>query len=1048
MSGTNIAVGIRGSLYGHPLTASVKYGGGAYTLKGILLLKNALITDVLPFIDDGLGGDELALFLNKTFGRITTEIDITHSDSENSFRIVSDEILISAIKKGGGSAIVIMLDDKPAPADAGFIPHVLSEIKKLLNISEMTLLFKKGAGIDPNTLVKPVKNTRIPKDFSSYECILAGKFSFGDNFAGKAVKELFGASETSVFIAADATHKQYSCAVSIPDADTKYVRFTDMFVGINIKTTGITFKMKGVFAFKFLKDTLFLADCEFSPNVFMVAAEMQTKDSIEIFPGFSVSSTLLMIGMSPQGIMFAMITTLNIRKLSLFSGIMLTTTGNTTKISLITAAIEKLSVPVMLENIAGISFPGMETLDVVSVEGFKEIKTDKPFDIQWMKNGNVDAAAGHFNAYINDKRLTINVSQTSIRPFGTGYALSDNEKMRHYFIDSKGSLSLQAQFYYSDMLTPLTIGSYTISAGIFISGTVKLFNFSFTLLFSLRQGEGLTAFAKIDRIDLGFLVIASSGSTVDLLPIPKNSLAKQFIPEKNDGLIFFLTAGKNEISFYFDGSITLLKLFKFAARIMYLHRTISIYATFPFFIFKATLQLEVSYENFTKAQFSFRFVLDSKGVEDALKSVSDRLDKAIALLREKINNFQESLKQAQRNVDMLYNEISSLRNSINACRAAIDSANWYSKAAVAIAKGLEIAAYEIAILGVYGTIALANAALELISEAVSLAGEIGEDILDLVKTTVDAATSLLYIRRIEITAAANPQNLSFSTHMYFKALGRDYSLAATYSADVFKNNPAKALADSVLNRMDADIKAVEAGEPLPPQNNVYLQSIMSLDENRNRLNNSMKEIDRNGKILKSMQEEYTKEFGRDNSEYQNYNVSYSAALSTLGSSLNTASRVADIEKLSMAVNRLNKKVMTIKKASKIKDAALKKRSDALLTKLNNLNNTKTDIHNTYIKTIQAQRDIEEFSKVKKPEEKAAVIKKMPRGDMSAYLDKLEEIIKSNSSDEDTGFINLAREPKIEQLLNERKMHFGGVSKTKAKKAESAKKVRFEYISRL
>lgn len=1035
MSETNVAVGIRGSLLGHPLTASIKYDNNVYTFKGVLDVKDALITDILPFIDSGLGGAELALFLDKTFGHITTKIDISHTDHENAFSIDTDDMLISAIKKGGGSAIVIKLEDKPAPADAGFIPHVLSEIKKLLNVSEMTLLFKKGSGIDPNLLINPVKNTRLPANFSSYECILSGKFAFGENLAGKAVKELFGASETSIFVAADTTHKQYSCVLSIPDADTNFIRFENMFIGLNIKNSGVSFELKGSFAFKFLKDTLFYAECEFSPSVFMVAAEMQTKDRIEIFPNFSVSSTLLMIGMSPQGIMLAMITTLNIRRLSLFAGIMLTTTGGTTKISLITAAIERLSVPVLLENIAGVNFPGMETLDVVSVEGFKEIKTEKPFDIQWLKNGNVGTTVEHFNRYIVDKRLSLNASQAGIRSFGSGFALTDNEKMRHYFIDTQGNLSLQAQFYYSDMISPITLGSYTVSAGIFISGTVKLFNFSFTLLFSLRQGEGLTAFAKIDPIDLKFIKIASSGSPTDLLPIPKNSLAKQFIPDKNDGVIFFLTASKTEICFYFDGSVTLLGLFKFSARVMYINRNISIYASFPFFIFKATLQLEVSYESFTKAQFNFKFVLDSKGLEDALKAVTDRINSAIEKLREKMNNVQSSLDQAQRNVNGLYNEIASLRNSINACRAAIDSASWYSKAFVAISKGAEIAAYEIAIAGIYIAVAAATAALEIASAAVSLAAEVGEDVLSLVKSTIDAATSLLYIRRIEITAAADFQHQSFSAAISFRALGREYNLTAEYSTDALKNNPAGALSNSLLGKMDGDLKAAEDGKPLPTSRTVLKLVPRSFQDNKISLENAVTEIQRSGNILSMMQKEYDNEFGKDFTEFQNYNVSFAEALSVVGNTLNAAINTADIKNLEKAVEQIKRKS---KKGSTIK----------ISEKIENLKNFTELTDKAYKKTMQVQKDIEDISKAKKPLEKAAVLKKTPKGDMAAYLEKLENIIKTNSSEEDTGYINLAREPKIEQILNDAKLRFGGTARTKSKKADSDKKIRFEYLPRL
>ena len=97
-----------------------------------------------------------------------------------------------------------------------------------------------------------------------------------------------------------------------------------------------------------------------------------------------------------------------------------------------------------------------------------------------------------------------------------------------------------------------------------------MFQLSLKVLFSFRQQEGALAFGMLSDIDLGIIKITSSDfQQENPIPIPENSVLSQFLDTTAKGVAFYLQASQNDVSFYFDGKISIAGLTEKQAQLYY-----------------------------------------------------------------------------------------------------------------------------------------------------------------------------------------------------------------------------------------------------------------------------------------------------------------------------------------------------------------------------------------------------------------------------------------------------------------------------------------------
>jgi hypothetical protein len=852
--------------------------------------------------------------------------------------------------------------------------------------------------------------------------MIHGSFRLEEGAAASAIREHFGADCLDIFISIDRREKSYACHISLPEGGNDIFKYDNLAIEVMFGKSGPLFIMSGELKFSFLNNAVFRVQSSFSKTSFLISAAMSSKEPVKLTGDWYVDDTTLVVGFS-KGLIFGLFTGLIIRDLSVNGGILMSQSGGLMHISLISAGINRLSLPFLFDNLTGRHIPGIEHLDIISINGFKDIKTKKPFDTRALDAGDHKYIAGHFNAEINSPSFRMNPDELKIRKTKDSYAVTDTSRMLHYSIDRGGEISLMAQFYFSDIVGGVTIGSYRLSAGIFVCASISIFGHSFSALFSFRPDEGVVAFARLDKIDLGFLQISSSGITADLLPLPANSLAKQLIPEKNDGLVFYLSASKQDISFYLDGSISLLGLASVKMRLLCMGKRVSLYAAYSIFGLKTSVKIDANYNDFQRGGFTFEFALDTQDLSAKLTAVKQRIEKTINTLHEKMQNAKNSLRYADQTVNNLQSEITSYQIRINQCITAINSSSAWSRLLVSIAKGAEIALYEIAIAGIYAAMGVAKAALRIAEIAVTFVENLGAEVLALVNNVITAATSLFFLNRAELHMHADAQDQSFRAMINFRALGEDYSLEASFSLSALKDGAAALLSGSMISKLQNQLTNLENGI-IPHTSKRLSGKLPSFEENRAKITNAVSEIQKAGRVMTEMRAGYHEEFGCDHSEFQSLLGSFGKTLSDAGYSLNTADQLSDMQSLQAAVYRLSE-------TPDIKDE-----DRALIISAQNEFDDLSELHNLSRQAFDASVKVEqELAEAADAADKISSRKRSaaPSKDMGRFLQRLENTLHENYGESDTGYINLAVENRISSLFDEAMEYFDQPSSVRRRK---------------
>lgn len=1037
MSGTHIAFLGEGSLLGFPIAVSLEKGPDGVAFTGVLRLKDAGLHQLLDYTGSDLAR-RAGEHVRDMLGTVSGEIAVRYGGGMKSL-VYSGDILFAAVGTAGGSAVLFRYVYTPGKSKSGLM-QAIESVVKALGVTDFFLFFRTGGGISASAAAKllpgsPMRELDELKKLNLYDIIVRGHFDMrqSDSAFTGFMKSLFKLDTLDLFIAATRDGSSFETFLLLPSFDSGIVSGRELTIGCGLQGGVPSFSMSGTFAFSFLPGMSFTVDCMLGAAVIRLTAFAHSDKPLPLIGPFKIGDTALLIGYENSGLTFGLLSTLYIGQLALFGGVIIQYTPPAEIVPLLLVlAVQELSLPLLIRNLCETDFAGLNFLDFIKILGF-ELNLAKNFPAKVVQKADVPALINHFNTQVAAKELHLKEGRVEIQRYGDGLAFIDQERMRCYYIEKDGKLKLQAQIYYSTVPTPIQMGPYSISGGIFLCGVIEIFKVKIKILFSFVKGSGVLAFAQLDRITLGgFLSLTAAkrqiGADGTTIPLPANSVMQQFMDKTNsNGLLFFLQANKQNQTFYFSACLKLFSLFEVDALLKYESGDIAINASFDIAVFTVTLGLRVKYLDFQNGGFAFKFVLDTSKLEKALKKVSQCIEGAIARVQQSVDSAIRRINDAQSRVWQLYSQIDDLNRRINDCRAAIRKAKWY-QFWIPIGKGVEIAAYEIAKLGIYTAIGVATVALEVAKACVKMGGMIASGTLHLVNGIVKAVTSIFFIKRIELEAHASTSNQKFKASISFVALGKEYTYSADFAMGSFG---ADALSDNMNAKMEPDLKNLDSGSfksnfsrfdsenlPLSEQLEVITQSIEQIRAARSLLNTSCNA--------------YIHEFHELPADYEETNLSFVNSLKDAQASFETIRRFKTQTELEELVRQLGQD-------SEVRSRAPREIQD-METKLRQLDEIYAAVHDTMPKLDDVMNGIHRNMKTK--QEQAAKLHcehlaacEPVEGDMLRVIDKVEAAVEKHFPYNNANvarYMNMSREPLLWQgLLAAREYYGGDVSQSRA-----------------
>lgn len=923
----NCSVTVDGTLLNCPARLAISKQNGSTQIGGVLHWGGRKISDALDTSDSGLP-KEISNHVDSLLpGCLPEELAVEYKDNSLMIIVKDPGIVFKLCKRPGQVAVLFVFETAQCrqAADPSALAKAVSTVADFFGIRELLFYAQSGNNwllpqLQPGKKAFQSVPAEIKKSrFLTYAHIVLD----GDSVFEQGIRTLFGLKETSLFLGAGG--EGFTCMITLPSFKTSFLEGRDMYMLMEISKNP-QFIIQGSFIFSFIPDMTFTVDCGVSNQAFRIEAWSHVKQPVKLLGPFSIGDSCLMIQLQ-SGLEFGLYSSLYIGNIQLFGAVMLNVQGSAVVPELLSAAVSDLSIPILVNNLLGYPLPGIDVLDFIKILGFPIPKKFPypnaftfPSDVLSKKDMKTIAVV--FNAFVIES-LKLDPGQIQLTPFGTGYDLADLKRMRHYYINSSGNIQLAAQFYYSSVDTRL--GNYTVSRGLFICGVIELFKKRFEVLFSFQEQEGLLAYAKIPSIDLGFLSIGPSQyskNQPNALPLAKDSVMAQFLNPSQEGMVFFLSAGKKEISFYFDGSVRILGLFSADARIIFCKGLISIDLRVVWLsILQVSLHLSVNYGSFTSGQFNFRLVIDTAPLTEKLTAVTQKIDSAIGKLRNKINDATREVDRAQAHVNELYGQIAYFDRRIASCRREIDDASWWKKAFVAIAKGIEIGAYEVAKAGIYVAIGVATAALKVAKGVLSLTGKIGEGVLRAVNAVIKGAMSLFYLNYIELEASAGTRSSYFLAKIEFVALGKKYKLEKQIGKDALEYSASGALSGVINNELQHDLDHIEDGA-FRSNWRKYRHETYTVEQHCKRLDGAKQHLNSSVGLMQSMQNTYVDEFQMSMEEFDEMNVSLIDALDQVENVLNTGAQAGNVAELGNAMGGLKRSVAAQEKKGVFRDEEL------------------------------------------------------------------------------------------------------------------------------
>lgn len=832
------------------------------------------------------------------------------------------------------------------------ITKVIGDIQQFLGLNKMLVYVQTRPNDRLFSHLFPMSK-QVPQDLRPLNFIVLAQADFTQKSPlGLGIRKIFGIERSDFYLGIG--QNEIFGSILLPKINNQL--FIDSSIGLEfVFSNNLQLKFKGSFSLTSLPDVTFNVDCQVGSDGFGIEAYTELKKPVPILGPFSIGDTALQLKLNTTGINIGFYSTLFLREIELFGAIILNVTPTGPVPQLLSAAISDLSIPILVNNIVNRPIDGIEVLDFIKLEGlnFQQMKFNK----EELSKLNIEYITQNFNQKLNNATFSLTSAESKIQPFSKGYDLIDLKRMRHYYISQSGDLELMAQFYYSTITTSL--GSYTIEKGIFFCSVIEILKKRFEVVFALNEKEGLLAYAKIPEIDLGFIKLGpsvfnkQSGNT---LPIASNSVLSQFIQPNDQGIVFFLSAKAKEVSFYFDGSIDVLHLFSVDSRIIYMNRQIMLDLRSSFLgMLDISLHLQLDYSSFSSGKFAFSLMIDTSSLTKKLVAVTQSIDRAIQKVSQKINDAKAKVEQARSQVNELYRQIEYFDGKIEECRQAIRSAKWWKKAFVAIAKGIEIAAYEVAKLGIRTAIALANAALDIAQGILSIFGKIGETVLKAINGMIKGAMSLFYINYVKLEAQADPSNQYFLAEFDFIVLGKHYNLHKQIGKAAFKNNSVGELSSSINNHISNDLNHIEDGTFRSTWREYYEENY-SVSESMEQLSFADQQLYQSVKLMQNMQKSYVKNMNSPLEECDHMNTSLVDALSHVQNVFQAGVQLADFSTISQAMGGLKRSVTAKEKNGVVRDEELAQ-TKAIIQQYDEANDLYKQMQNQIKKVARYQENL-------------------------------------------------------------------------------------------
>lgn len=928
----SFSFGVEGSIAGlqtHLYIGKVK---GAFVYAGEINLKDAKLSDTLMIVDEEFA-KQYGMYVNSLTSILPESVSFTQNAGITSVTVDMDALYFVVRRIDSSStALLITFDTSRAKDSDNIIVQIASKIGGILGIENFIFFARTGNTITYSQMLKSQDSgcEEVPSKLDKYQIIIAGRFAFNsENILGLAMNELFGMHDLrlSLFLGIEDTN--FLGMVMFPSIEQKVLSAKDLYLGIEKENEQIGMCLSGTFEFSFLKGVTFVIGCKVSINQFSIEANARIETPISLIGNIKLGDTCLAVGYN-QGFAFNMYSNLYLGNISLFGAIGLAVIGEVVNLNFISAAVSDLTIPILVQNLLGLTIPGIEAIDFIRLLGlpFQEMKVMETGDAIDKK-----LLVGKFNQTINDNSLNLEENKIKLTPITLsladkgdvqGWSLVDQKRMRHYFVDNQGNVRLLAQFYYS--VVDMILGDYDITRGIFLCGMIEIFKYKIKTLFSFREGEGVLAFAYIQNIDLGFFKIGASRfeNQPGTLQLKDNNVLRQFVgqDEVNSGAIFYLNVSKSSVSFYIDGAIHLIDLLDFDTRIIFQNSQVEINTQFDLAIGISTyFMLRANYSDFQSARFSFLLTIDCTKLKEIMDSIQRKINEAIEAFQQKMSQARNKLIEAQNSVNQLYGQINYFDDKIRACKEDIRHASWWKKAFVAVAKGIEIGAYEVAKVGIYTAIGIATAALELAKQAVNLGEAVGTGVLQVMNGLITVATNLFFIQSVSIGVDVSGQQQKFSASITFVLMGETHSLSKEISRGEIKN-PNNMIQGAVSPEVDNKVKSLENATGTRSNRNRYKTEDFTILQHSQRLEQAIQHITSSSNTLKRMEEEYTQTFKKTIPEFEQVNLSYQSKLSEIENVLHMANKVTDVDGLEPAVNRIEDEIDKQEKASVTRSQSL------------------------------------------------------------------------------------------------------------------------------
>ncbi len=1024
-------VTIEGQIFQCPARITAGTLNGEPVYGGIIEWGNKPVEDIVTRVDNKMK-ENLGDYMNGLLPACApNELGFCYRKGITIIEVKEEGVCFKLAKAGEGGALLFSFKRETAAGQQNsLLGEIINAAADFFGLQKLFFYGQSGKRyLLPQIKPEEINIDNVPELLKNSSFFVYTHFDFsGESIFIKSVRTLFGLTETDIFIGKG--QEGIACVLTIPTVENSILKSENLYM-VMVTGKNLKFGLKGEFTFSFLSAMTFKTDCMVSADGFEFEAIAVVKAPVPLFGPFKLGDTCLMIK-TGRGLTFGMYVDLCIGKLKIFGAIMLENQGSVIQLDLLSAAFTDISILDLVDNLLMVNTTDKkdirDKIDFIKILGlhFQEMEL---FDRNMIQQKDITGIVNHFNTQAKSKEFQLDASRVRLTSLQGGIELTDLKRMRHYYINSSGTIQLQAQFYYAS--TDTELGDYTIKKGIFICGILDLFGKKFEVLFSFNESEGLLAYAKIPEIDLKFLKIGPSSfndKNPKQLPLEEHSILKQFINYEQDGMVFFLSARKNNISFYFDGGIDIVGLLQVDARIVFCNGSVSVDLQTEWLdILEIRLQLKVDYQKFTKGEFEFYLSIDTSKLKEKLTAVTQRIDTAIGKLREKIDNANREIDQAQAHVNELYRQIEDLDRKIANCCDAINHASLWKKAFVAIAKGIEIGAYEVAKAGVYAAIGVATAALEVARGALKLGGEVSEGVMQAVKGVIQGAMAIFYLNKIELRVDADSNKKCFQASISFTALGKTYNYDTEIGMDALEKSPDNALSDSINKELEPDLKNLESTASRSNWKK-YRHESYTIEQNCSRLEEANSQMAASVHLLQYMQNAYIDEYHVVDGSFDEMNVSLRGALADAENIMAAGTCVGDVEKLSCAMDGLRDSVRDREEKGVYRDEELNQIKDVL----SDYDQARIlyDKVSDSMRAMQEQQELmkQHCNSIKTKGSEGDVVVEQTNMDADRLMNKIEEQMYKDFPVDRSGanFINLSREPLIRQCFEEAEKRRGAV----------------------